>query len=146
MSLENVRIAKICPASWAEMHGDDKVRHCSKCSQRVFNLSSMTSEEAEMLIASRDGRMCLRFYRRDDGKVMTKDCPVGVARSRRSAIVMTGTLLTFLLSVASAAGMSLDDLWPKSKPEFELVQGKMADPSDEPLLSKPEGRGQADAG
>jgi len=64
------------------MHGNDRVRFCGGCSQNVFNLSAMTTEEAEDLIRRADGRLCARFYRRDDGTILTKDCPVGLQAFR----------------------------------------------------------------
>src|ERR1044072_6223074 len=84
------------------MKGDDKVRFCSHCQQQVYNLTAMSREEAEKLLASRS-RLCLRYYRRDDGRIMTRDCPKGVNRVRRQRIFMTGGLLAFLINLAIAA-------------------------------------------
>jgi hypothetical protein len=56
------------------MEGDDKVRHCDQCDQRVYNLSNMSRVEAEELIQKREGKMCVQFYRRPDGTVVTRDC------------------------------------------------------------------------
>jgi hypothetical protein len=97
--LDRMRIAKPCPVSWNEMSGDDKVRHCSKCNLRVYNLTAMTRAEAEQLIATRDGRLCLRYYRRADGRIMTSDCPVGVRRVRGRRALITGSLLAFLINI-----------------------------------------------
>ena len=80
--LENVRIAAPCDANWAEMEGDADVRFCKHCSKSVFNLSMMSREEAESVLLVGDGQICLRLYRRDDGTVLTDDCPVGAAKQR----------------------------------------------------------------
>jgi hypothetical protein len=37
----------------------------------------MTEAEARSVVAERDGRVCVRFYQRRDGTVLTSDCPVG---------------------------------------------------------------------
>jgi hypothetical protein len=75
--LDNIRVASPCPADWNEMLGDGRKRFCSQCSLNVYNLSGMTRDEAENLLLTSEGRVCVRFYRRADGTVLTKDCPVG---------------------------------------------------------------------
>jgi hypothetical protein len=77
--LNNLRIASPCPARWEDMAGDDRTRFCSQCQLHVHNLSAMTAEEAAAFVvdARSRGRGCVRFYRRADGTVLTRDCPVG---------------------------------------------------------------------
>ena len=38
----------------------------------------MTGEEVEDLIRRTEGRLCVRFYRRKDGTILTRNCPVGL--------------------------------------------------------------------
>ncbi len=78
ITLENIRIASPCTASWEKMAGDERARHCAECHLNVYNISAMTRREAEQLITSHEGRLCLRFYRRNDGTVLTQDCPRGL--------------------------------------------------------------------
>jgi hypothetical protein len=60
------------------MEGDEKKRACSMCNLNVYNLSEMTKWEAEELLSNADGeQMCLQLFRRADGTILTKDCPVG---------------------------------------------------------------------
>ncbi|HLM02755.1 MAG TPA: hypothetical protein VK400_17010 [Pyrinomonadaceae bacterium] len=75
--LDNMRVASPCAANWDEMLGDERRRFCSACSLNVYNLSGMTRDEAENLLLASEGRVCVRFYRRRDGTILTKDCPVG---------------------------------------------------------------------
>jgi hypothetical protein len=97
--LDNVRVASPCNASWDEMLGDDRVRFCTSCEKNVFNLSAMPREAAERLLAERmNGELCVRFYQRADGTVMTQDCPVGVTKKRRKLAV---------LAAAGAGAMAL---------------------------------------
>lgn len=97
--LDNVRVASPCNASWDEMLGDDRVRFCTSCEKNVFNLSAMAREDAERLLAERvNGELCVRFYQRADGTVMTQDCPVGVTKKRRKLAV---------LAAAGAGAMAL---------------------------------------
>jgi len=77
LHLTNLSIASPCSTNWNEMAGDEQTRHCQECQLNVYNLSNMTRQEAETLIQKKEGRLCVRFYRRLDGTILTKDCPVG---------------------------------------------------------------------
>src|SRR5690349_20461144 len=77
MMLEDVRVASPCPASWDEMLGDERVRFCTGCEKNVYNISMMSTEEAEDLITEKAGDLCVRFFQRADGTIMTSDCSVG---------------------------------------------------------------------
>lgn len=76
-SLDNVSVASPCSQDWNTMIGNERKRYCGDCKLNVYNLSGMTRGEAENLIMNAEGRLCVRFYRRADGSVLTKDCPVG---------------------------------------------------------------------
>ncbi len=81
MSLEllsGYQIASPCPVSWESMSGTECVRHCSHCNQTVYNLSSLTADEALALIQEKEGTLCVKLYRRRDGTVLTADCPKGI--------------------------------------------------------------------
>jgi hypothetical protein len=77
----HLRIASPCKAPWENMDGDERVRFCRECNRNVYNLTEMTSQEARRVVAEREGRLCVRFYQRADGTVLTSDCPVGGKRS-----------------------------------------------------------------
>jgi hypothetical protein len=102
--LENVRVASPCHVSWDGMTGDDRVRFCGQCEKNVYNLSAMTREEGEQLLLEKEGKACLRFYRRADGTVMTTDCPVGARRVRVRRVVLA-TVGGGLVAAATAAMM-----------------------------------------
>lgn len=101
--LERVRVATPCPANWDSMEGDERVRFCRQCELNVYNLSDMTKAEAESLVARTEGRLCGRMYRRADGTILSKDCPVGVRALRRRASRATGAAFAALLSFCSLA-------------------------------------------
>jgi hypothetical protein len=102
VSLEVIDIARPCPADWDEMRGDDQVRFCKHCSLNVYNLSAMSREQAEKLVADREGRLCVRFYRRLDGTVVTDDCEgaikLAAKRIGRFAKAATAMALTAALA------------------------------------------------
>jgi hypothetical protein len=98
--LETLRVASPCHASWEDMTGTGRVRFCHLCEKKVYNLSAMTREEGERLLAKSEGKLCVRMYRRQDGTVITTDCPVGVRR-RRWAAVWATAIVAALGSVAA---------------------------------------------
>lgn len=84
------------------MHGDSRVRHCGECNLNVYNLSEMTRQEAESLIARREGRLCVRFYRRADGTIITRNCPKGLQRIVRRVSRIAGAALSAAMSFGTA--------------------------------------------
>ncbi len=98
--LDNLAVASPCGANWDEMVGDERVRFCLSCEKNVYNVSAMASEEAERLLAqsaNAGGEICVRFYKRADGTIMTQDCPVGEKKKRRKKVA---------LAVAGAGAMA----------------------------------------
>lgn len=101
--LTNVRIASPCSADWEKMVGDERVRHCGQCNLNVYNISAMTGLEAQDLIAQHEGRLCLRFYHRKDGTILTRNCPVGLKVvmqrvSRIAGIALSAVMTTIPLA------------------------------------------------
>ncbi len=72
-----VSVASPCKERWDGMVGDERVRHCSRCDKNVYNLSGMTAEEVVALVEAREGDICVRYFKRADGTMITSDCPVG---------------------------------------------------------------------
>ncbi len=101
--LGKLRVATPCHVGWERMAGDERVRFCDQCNLHVYNLSAMTKEQVASLIASTEGRICARLYRRADGTVLTRDCPVGLRAFRKRVAKLAGAALTALLSLGSGA-------------------------------------------
>jgi hypothetical protein len=70
-----LKIANPCPVLWEHMCGDDRIRTCDSCCRKVFNISSMTRNEARLLARSSDGSLCVRINVSKDGVVSTLDSP-----------------------------------------------------------------------
>lgn len=95
--ISEVQVATPCAARWEEMVGDEKVRFCQGRQLPVYNLSAMDVEEAAERIAQDDDRLCVRFYRRADGTILTRDCPLGIQKAyQRRAFIngMAGALIS----------------------------------------------------
>ena len=46
-------------------------------------METMSRTEAENLIREKEGNLCVRFYQRADGTIITDNCPVGLKLVRR---------------------------------------------------------------
>lgn len=105
--LDQIRVASPCSASWSQMTGDDRTRHCDACDKDVYNLSGMTREEAEALIVERNGELCVRYYQRADGTILLADCTVGVRRKRDRRRTATRAAALVAGGLAAAGAMAL---------------------------------------
>ena len=94
-----LRIASPCEESWESMKGDERARFCARCKLNVFNVKDLSEVEVRALFVKNDGKVCGRVYRRKDGTVLTRDCPVGVARLRRKALAGLALVATLVLAV-----------------------------------------------
>lgn len=98
--LSQLTIASPCPEDWSAMSGDDRVRHCGRCDRAVYDLSTLRRDEADALLeAHGEAPLCVRYYERQDGMIMTADC---THRQRRRLLEGTAVVL-----VLAAAGFSI---------------------------------------
>ena len=102
-SIDRLRIATPCPVGWDEMTGDDRVRFCDQCRLNVYNIAELSRSEVESLIASSEGRICASLYRRADGTVLTKDCPVGLRALRMRVSKRVAAVFAAVVSLSGAA-------------------------------------------
>jgi len=102
-TIDRFRIATPCPISWEQMTGDNRVRFCGHCQLNVYNISELSKVEAEALIASSEGRICARIYRRADGTILTKDCPVGLRALRMRVSKRAAAVFATIASISVAA-------------------------------------------
>ena len=150
VSLEVLDIARPCPADWDQMRGDEQVRFCKHCSLNVYNLSAMSRDEAERLVAEREGRLCIRMYRRLDGTVVTADCE-GAIRLAAKRIGRFAKAMTAMALAAALAPLGLSrwlNAAPTEKssgsatpnvcvtPTNRAIMGDMVAPPVQPLQGK----------
>lgn len=153
-TLARVRVAAPCQAEWDEMRGDERVRFCHLCSLNVYNLSAMTRREAERLVTRNEDRLCVRFYRRADGTMLTQPCPIGLRALKRRVSRISSAVFATLIGFISGVGIvTTNDLQqadttaqdivvappmpdpPPLPEEFYLASGLMVrDPLETPFL------------
>jgi hypothetical protein len=136
-----VGVATPCSASWDQMVGDDRVRHCGACQKNVYSVAELTADEVRALILEKEGKLCWRFFARADGTLLTKDCPVGLARVRRRAMAAMGAAAALVLAFvangllktgctkaavkAGSASASLRESVVKNSPLRSLARSEM---------------------
>jgi len=125
--LSNIKIASPCGANWDEMYGSERRRFCGDCKLYVYNLSGMTRTEAEAVIMKAEGRLCVRFYRRADGSVMTRDCPVGWAKIKQRTRAFASALGVLFITLFS--GVLFASLFTKRPFNGGLFNLRSQDPA-----------------
>ncbi|MBK8269234.1 MAG: NADAR family protein [Planctomycetes bacterium] len=79
----------------------------------------MTREEATRLVFETEGRVCVRFFRRKDGRIITDDCPRALAavrkRLRRWAAVISGLFGGIIATSTACVGAICG---PEKRAEF----------------------------
>ncbi|MGQ0543476.1 MAG: hypothetical protein ACT4O9_16795 [Blastocatellia bacterium] len=144
--LRNLKIASPCSAEWNEMRGDDRKRFCGDCKLNVFNLSGMKSYDAENLLRNSEGRLCVRYFQRPDGTILTQDCPVGWAKVKRRVSAFAAT--AFALALSMVSGLFAASFFVKNgeigrrfafpfatpTPKHEPLMGAVAMPSPTPKV------------
>jgi carboxypeptidase family protein len=128
-NIDRLRVASPCPISWEQMSGDERVRFCDHCQLNVYNLSELSRNEVETLIASTEGRLCGRLYRRADGTVLTKDCPVGLRALRKRVATRVAAVFATVVSLsASVFGQQTTEKKGKSDcvPQTRITHARTA--------------------
>lgn len=121
-NLDRLRVASPCPVGWEQMTGDHRVRFCSMCQLNVYNFAELTQKEAEELLNTKEGRICGRLFRRFDGTVITKDCPVGLrAVRRRAARIATAAFATVMSICTAVAGQRQSDRGKACKQQVKIT-------------------------
>jgi hypothetical protein len=113
---------------------DERVRFCSQCNLNVYNLSGMSRREAEALVMKTEGRLCVRFYRKADGSILTQNCPVGLKAIKRRVAWVAQVVLGMVLSFISGFGLYIFYLGRKSYPLLDMPNNRsVVEPSSEML-------------
>lgn len=115
--LNNVKIASPCSQDWNAMIGNERKRYCGECKLNVYNLSGMTETEAENLLQNSEGRLCVRFFRRADGSVLTQDCPVGWRAVKLRATKMATAFASLIFGLVGGLGLNF---YAKSSNNIEV--------------------------
>jgi hypothetical protein len=127
--LDGLKIASPCKVDWNSMTGDERIRACAQCRLNVYNLSEMTRAEAEHLIIEKEGRLCVRFYRRADGTVLTRDCPVGLRAARLKLLRLAGAVAGLAAAFVGGLGWRRLRAPAPEPPRYRALMGEFVRPT-----------------
>ena len=130
--LNNIKIASPCSANWDEMFGNERKRFCGECKLNVYNLSGMTKYDAENLLAASEGRLCVRYFLRSDGTVLTADCPVGWAKVKHRLSVCATAIFSMVIAVLG--GLMAATLFQNHRDAVKRINVPFINPEPEPLM------------
>lgn len=127
INLDQIQIAAPCLARWEDMQGNDRVRFCGHCGKNVYNFSKLARAEVEHVLREKEGKLCGRFYRRADGRMLTADCPSESRKQRDRLARLCTAVIAFFWFLASgcARNPALGRIYPKVTP-LPNAQPKLA--------------------
>jgi hypothetical protein len=126
--LNSIKVASPCSADWNEMIGDARKRFCGECKLNVYNLSEMSKQDAEQLLLKSEGRLCVRFYQRNDGTVITQDCPVGWKAFQQRVSKVSAAVVSLVIGLFTSLGFTL--AYNKiTESNYERTMGAVAYPT-----------------
>src|SRR5581483_8210534 len=97
--LDRISIPSPCPTAWDSMTGNRRQRFCRQCNKTVYNLSAMTRDEAEALVARFAGRLCARIERDANGVTMTEEVTAAPQLISRRASPVAAALVSAMIGL-----------------------------------------------
>lgn len=111
--LNVIEITEPCQVPWESMTGDEQIRFCGMCKKNVYNISEMSSSEAESFLQMNLGSVCLGYIRRADGTIVTDSCPKilkpvrdGIRRLARIVAIVLGAVMSASAGLAQGESAS----------------------------------------
>jgi hypothetical protein len=135
-ALDVIEIRNPCPAAWEQMSGDVKRRFCTHCNKFVHNLSEMPTDEAEKLVCSGAGDLCVRFARDPQtNRILTLDYRPRPIPSRRRAMA---TLISIFAAISFSGTWAICKVLRKPlpvppAPPISYVAGGICAPTPAPV-------------
>ena len=126
--LERIEIRTPCPMDWDLMDGNDRVRFCDRCKKN-------------------GEKICGRIFRREDGTVVTADCPPrqnSQITARKNPIQFSMAALMMLVTFSAGLAASAPWIGAKIQPLIEqifppdngmMVMGDMVAPMAAPIAA-----------
>lgn len=134
--IENYRKASPCGEVWSGYDELDRVKICEKCSLHAYDFTKLERPEAEALIFKTESRKDYVLYKRQDGKFLTNDCPVGRMR-KKTIMVLFGIpfAAAFLFFILTPGAKEKDTASPAGDLNSPPIQTTKAPASSTPATS-----------
>lgn len=111
------------------MQGDARRRYCDQCELHVTNLSFHTWQEREKILTERDGRLCVAYFRDEDGEPAAIDKPGKLGRLIRAAAALgLATTPALLAGCMKGAAVPPEHLQSNEPQGAENAEGAPEEP------------------
>lgn len=121
-SFQEIKIASPCHVPIDKMEDRGSCFHCHDCNLNVYHFSNLTNAEIASLLNQNNEKLCIGMFKREDGTVITKDCPLGLKDLglvyRRSGFFKAASFLILILVSTSFADI-FDPLYLGIKNKIE---------------------------
>jgi hypothetical protein len=94
--------AQACSWRWDDHSSTERFRYCPNCKIQAYNFDGLELKEAEALVFKRENKRNQTLYERADGKFMTQDCPVQVAKRKKFVLFSVVAAIALLAVLAMA--------------------------------------------
>lgn len=120
--LDTIEIAAPCPMSWATMDGSTTKRFCDSCRLHVHDLSAMTAQEAETLLQTHRGELCVRYTQDSSGRIVTDEFPTPLRPLRALVLKHCAMATAFVLLALTAGVQQASAETPRAKAKTVVVK------------------------
>lgn len=102
--MDQIELQFTCERSWDDLDGHDgAVRRCEECKHDIYNVTSMSRDEAHEFLRGRDGqRTCIAYERSPTGRTLHADDPELRLRAQHRGLgrlLAVGAAVPLLLSL-----------------------------------------------
>lgn len=134
-TLENFEVNVPCIMNWDDMTGRGEIRNCERCQHKVHNISEMTKRRALKVLNQPEEKVCISYYRNENGEVVTQTY-FGVFK--RNFIKSISAVLAIIFSLTSIQAIQTKNSKPKKKKtvKHRKYQKKQPPPIPQPFIGK----------
>ncbi|MFN0121551.1 MAG: carboxypeptidase-like regulatory domain-containing protein [Blastocatellia bacterium] len=76
---DRLQVISPCAEAWDKMRGNEQKRWCDACHKHVHDFSQMSAREIEALLRVRQGNVCGRITRDENGRMVTRETQARLA-------------------------------------------------------------------
>jgi hypothetical protein len=133
--LDRIQIKTPCFKNWDDMEGSAHRRYCGGCQKHVYDLSSLSRIEAEVLLRFKKCDLCVRYQRNEAGEMRN----VSVRRRMRAWSVALCRKNRFVPTSLLAVVVALFAVGCNEKPASAVTQTPAETSAGKPREAPPMG-------
>ncbi|MEK7725204.1 MAG: hypothetical protein AAB336_12690 [Acidobacteriota bacterium] len=111
-TLKNFEVKNPCSINWRDMNGNEEIRHCDTCQQKVNNLSEMTKRKSLKILNQPNERVCVTYLQDENNQIITQTY---LGNFKRNLVKLGSAVLAIIFSFSSIQAMQTKIGKPKKK-------------------------------